>query len=51
MGLPRPQRGSPKLASKALGRQIIAKLDDLSRKMGTRVDWDEDDGVGVVSSL
>ena len=43
--LPRSQRGTPRLAPPALGREIIEHLAELSAPFGTEIRYE--DGVGV----
>jgi len=46
-GCPRPQRGRPVVAQEPLARQIVARMDGMSRPLGTQVVWDPR-GYGVV---
>lgn len=45
-GLPRPQRGRPMLADRALGQEILERLQQLSEPFGTVIRMR--DGVGVI---
>jgi poly-gamma-glutamate synthesis protein (capsule biosynthesis protein) len=47
-GLPAHVRGRPMLADKELGRKIINDLIERSGDYGTRIEWDEQRGIGVV---
>jgi poly-gamma-glutamate synthesis protein (capsule biosynthesis protein) len=48
-GLPSHVRGRPMLADRELGRKIIGDLIERSADYGTRIEWLEDRGIGVVS--
>jgi poly-gamma-glutamate synthesis protein (capsule biosynthesis protein) len=47
-GLPAHVRGRPMLADRELGRKIIGDLIERSAEYGTRIEWQEDRGIGVV---
>lgn len=47
-GQPASVRGRPMLADRELGRKIIQVLAEESAEHGTRVEWVEDRGIGVV---
>ncbi len=47
-GLPRPQRGRPRLADREAGRRIIDKLRELSQPFGTEVRYVADQNIGVI---
>jgi poly-gamma-glutamate synthesis protein (capsule biosynthesis protein) len=47
-GLPPHVRGRPMLADKELGRKIVGDLAERSSEYGTRIEWREDRGIGVV---
>jgi poly-gamma-glutamate synthesis protein (capsule biosynthesis protein) len=47
-GLPRPQRGRPRLADKEAGERIIEKMRELSEPFGVEVHYLANENIGVV---
>ena len=47
-GLPRPQRGRPRLADAAKGKEIIEHLAELSELYGVEIAYDAERNVGVI---
>jgi poly-gamma-glutamate synthesis protein (capsule biosynthesis protein) len=47
-GLPRPQRGRPRLADKEAGERIIEKMRELSQPFGVEVHYLANENIGVI---